>query len=40
RFHEVLAAQSSGTDVLSGKSFDLSHSLTVPARSVLILEVK
>jgi hypothetical protein len=40
RFHEVLAAQSSGTDVISGKSFDLGHSLAVPARSVLILEVK
>lgn len=40
RFHEVLPARASGTDVISGKTFDLSHALTVPARSALILEVK
>jgi glycosidase len=40
RFREVLPPSASGVDVISGKSFDLSHNLNVPARSVLILEVK
>jgi glycosidase len=40
RFHEVLPAAAQAVDAVSGKSFDLSHSISVPARSVLILEVK
>jgi len=40
RFHEVLPEHASGTDVITGKTFDLASSLTVPARSALILEIK
>lgn len=40
RFAEMLAKHSSATDVLSGRTFDISQTITVPARSVSILEVK
>jgi glycosidase len=40
RFHEVLPAHASGTDVMTGKTYDLATTLTVPARSALILEIK
>jgi glycosidase len=40
RFHEVLPPNASGTDVISGKTYDLGNALTVPARSALILEIK
>jgi glycosidase len=39
RFAEVLPAHASGTDVVSGKTYALEGSLTVPARTVLVLEV-
>jgi glycosidase len=40
RFHEMLNTHASGTDVISGRTFDLRRELTVPARSALILEVQ
>ena len=40
RFRQILPANSSATDVLAGASIDLSKQVTVPARSVLILEIK
>ena len=40
RFHEVLPPNASGTDVITGTTYDLASTLTVPARSALILEVK
>jgi glycosidase len=39
RFREVLPAQSSATDVLTGRHYELNESLTVPARSVLVLQL-
>lgn len=39
RFHEMLSGVASGVDVLSGKTFDLSHAIRLPARSVVILEI-
>ncbi len=39
RFHEMLAATAAATDVLSGKKFDLSKAINLPARSVLVLEI-
>jgi glycosidase len=38
RFGEILAPQSSATEVLSGQKLSLSKSLTVPARSVMLLD--
>lgn len=40
RFAEMLAPGAQGTDVISGQRFELSQSLTIPARGVLVLEVK
>ncbi len=40
RFHEMLTPQSAGTDVFSGQRFSLSQTLTLPARSAMILEVE
>lgn len=40
RFREVLPQNASGTDVISGRRFELGSMLTVPARTVLILDVK
>lgn len=39
RFRELLAPDSAATDVLSGQRFELRDSLTVPARSVLVLQL-
>jgi glycosidase len=39
RFQEMLAPGSSGTDVLTGQRISLSKTLTLPARSAMILEV-
>jgi neopullulanase len=39
RFHEMLTPTASATEVLSGKKFDLSKTINLPARSVLILEM-
>jgi glycosidase len=40
RFDEMLEGVTSGTDVLSGKSCALEGELELPARSVLVLELK
>jgi glycosidase len=39
RFQEILKGARSGVDALTGKTFDLSTTLTLPARSVVILEI-
>jgi hypothetical protein len=39
RFHEMLAGVAAGTDVLTGKRFDLGREIRLPAKSVLILEL-
>ena len=40
RFSEMLNSRSIGTDIISSKKFDLQHSVTVPAKTVLVLDVK
>lgn len=40
RFREVLPAGAAGVDVISGQRIDLAGRFTVPARSVLIVEVR
>lgn len=39
RFQEMLKGAKSGVDALTGKTFDLSTTLVLPARSVVILEI-
>jgi glycosidase len=39
RFHEMLAGVAAGTDVLTGKRFDLAREIRLPAKSVVILEI-
>lgn len=39
RFQEVLGAATSAVDVISGRRFELREKLTIPARSVLVLQV-
>jgi glycosidase len=39
RFQEILKGASAGVDALTGKTFDLSATLTLPARSAVILEI-
>jgi len=39
RFHEMLSGVTSGTDVLTGKTFDLRKEIRLPAKSALILEI-
>jgi glycosidase len=39
RFHEMLTGVASGTDVLTGKRFDLAREIRLPAKSVVILEI-
>lgn len=39
RFSEMLAGVKAGVDVISGKTFSLDTALTLPARSVVILEL-
>jgi glycosidase len=40
RFAELLNGASLGTDVISGKTFNLQHPISLPARHPLVLEVK
>ncbi|HEY1391990.1 MAG TPA: alpha-amylase family glycosyl hydrolase, partial [Methylibium sp.] len=40
RFRQVLPQGASGTDVLTGRHYELGDTLVVPARSVLILDLK
>ena len=39
RFHEMLAGSTAGTDVLTGKRFDLTREIRLPAKSVVILDI-
>jgi glycosidase len=39
RFHEMLAGVAAGTDVLTGRRFDLGKEIGLPAKSVVILEL-
>ena len=39
RFHEMLSGVAAGTDVLTGKRFDLGKEIRLPAKSVVILEL-
>lgn len=39
RFQEILKGAKSGVDALTGKTFDLTDALALPARSVVILEI-
>jgi glycosidase len=39
RFHEMLKGVKSGVDVISGKTYSLETSLTLPAKSAVILEL-
>ena len=39
RFHEMLSATATATEVLSEKKFDLSKVINLPARSVLVLAI-
>jgi glycosidase len=40
RFHEVIGAATTGTDVLSQQTYELAKGVAVPARSATILELK
>jgi glycosidase len=40
RFHEMIGAAATGTDVLSRQSHELARGVSVPARSATILELK
>ena len=40
RFHEVLAGATRGVDAISGATYALAATLTLPARSALILEIE
>ncbi|MBI5258426.1 MAG: glycoside hydrolase family 13 protein [Burkholderiales bacterium] len=40
RFHERLAPDAQGTEVLSGRRLDLSRTLELPPRSVLVIELR
>jgi len=40
RFHEILKGDKEGTDVLTGKKYNLETSIILPKKSALILEVK
>lgn len=40
RYNEMLKGVTSGKDVVSGKSYPLTDTLTIPAKSALILEVE
>jgi hypothetical protein len=39
RFHEMLSGVAAGTDVLTGRRFDLGKEIRLPAKSVVILEI-
>ncbi|MES2486211.1 MAG: cyclomaltodextrinase C-terminal domain-containing protein, partial [Bacteroidota bacterium] len=40
RFAESIKNHKSGTDVITGKTVDVSSSITLEAKSVLVLELK
>ena len=40
RFHEVLPAHTTATEVVSGKTITLHNTLTVPARGTLVLDIR
>lgn len=40
RFREMLGEHAKGTDVLTGKAYDLGRQIALPARSVVVLEVE
>jgi glycosidase len=40
RFHEMLAGVSSGVDVLTGRTYDLATSVTLPPHASVILQLK
>jgi glycosidase len=39
RFHEMLAGVASGVDIISGKTVSLDTTITLPARSVMVVEI-
>ena len=39
RFNDMLTPRSVGTDVITGQRHELGRTLTLPARSALVLEV-
>ena len=40
RFREILPALISGTDILTGHRVDIGATLTVPARSAMVIELE
>jgi hypothetical protein len=40
RFHEMLAGVRTGTDVITGVTYHLDGSVTLPARTAVILELQ
>ncbi|WP_229412645.1 glycoside hydrolase family 13 protein [Massilia sp. Root335] len=40
RFGEMLGAHATGTDVVTGKTYDLAERITLPPRSALVLEIR
>jgi glycosidase len=40
RFREMLEGVAAGTDVITGRTFDLERSIVLPARTAIILELK
>jgi neopullulanase len=39
RFHEMLAGVASGVDVLTGQTYDLTHTLTLPPHASVVLQL-
>jgi glycosidase len=39
RFHEMLSGVAAGTDVLTGRRYDLTREIRLPAKSVVILDI-
>jgi hypothetical protein len=39
RFHEMLSSVAAGTDVLTGRRYDLTKEIRLPAKSVVILDL-
>ena len=39
RFHEMLSTVATGTDVLTGRRYDLTREIRLPAKSVVILDI-
>lgn len=40
RFNEMLAGKTEGTDIVTSKTYDLKNPVSVPAKTVLVLDVK